>query len=365
MNHPSRPERFTSGLLAAAVLLATSTPAFAEETGMQGMPPGQMPGMDHSQMQGTDHSQMQGTDHSQMPGTDHSQMQGTDHSQMQGMDHSQMPGTDHSQMKAMDHSHKPGMPANKPQPSPEPSGPQAAPAQSRTPIPALTDVDRAAVYNGPGDHAMHEHILNAMLQIDQLEWQDADAGSALAWDAQGWIGGDIDRLWLRSQGERLNGKTEQAELQAFWGHAISPWWDVLGGVRQDFKPDDARTWAALGVQGQPLSDIDLQATAYLGEGGQSAVRLETEYDLLLTDQLILQPKAEFNFYAKNEPQRGIGSGLSESELGLRLRYEITPQFAPYVGVSWQRSYGKTADYAAQEGEDRSEARLVLGVRMWF
>ncbi|MCO7624883.1 copper resistance protein B [Pseudomonas fluorescens] len=282
------------------------------------------------------------------------QMQGMDHGQMQGMDQGQMQGMDHSQMQGMDHSKMEGMqPAKQPQ------------TQSRTPIPPLTDADRAAVYNAPGGHEVHDSALNSFFIFEKLEWQDADDGSALNWEAQGWIGGDVDRLWLRTEGERTNGKTEEAEVHALWGHAISPWWDLVGGVRQDFKPGDPQTWAAFGIQGLALYNFEAKATAYLGEGGQTAARLEGDYDILLTNKLILQPTAEFNFYGKNDPQRGVGSGLSESEVGLRLRYEIRPQFAPYVGVTWNRTYGKTADYAREEGEDNSEARLVVGVRVWF
>jgi copper resistance protein B len=114
-----------------------------------------------------------------------------------------------------------------------------------------------------------------------------------------------------------------------------------------------------------LYDLETQATAYLGEGGQTALRLKGDYDILLTNRLILQPTAEMNLYGKNDPKRNTGSGLSDTDIGLRLRYEIRREFAPYIGVTWNRSYGKTADYAREEGEDRSETRLVLGVRMWF
>ncbi|MGA5482055.1 MULTISPECIES: copper resistance protein B [Pseudomonas] len=268
---------------------------------------------------------------------------------MHGMDHSQMPGMDHSAMQSMDD----GMM----QP--------AAPSESRTPIPPVTDADRAAVFTSPGGHQVHDSVINSYFLADKLEWQNADDGSALAWDLSGWIGGDTDRLWLRSEGERNNGKTEDAEIQALWGHAISPWWDVVSGVRQDFKPGAPQTWAAFGVQGMALYNFEAEATAFLGEGGQSAVRLEGDYDILLTNRLILQPTAELNIYGKNDPQRGIGSGLSNTEAGLRLRYEIRREFAPYIGVTWNRTYGNTADYAREEDEDRSEARLVLGVRLWF
>ncbi|RJX82838.1 copper resistance protein B [Pseudomonas sp. LS-2] len=328
--------RIYSAIATVALSLGFVLPAAADTTQTAD---GQMQNMDHSQMKGMDHTQMEGMDHSQMQGMDHSQMQGMDHSQMQGMDHSQMQGMQPSKQQAR--------------------------SESRTPIPPITDAERAAVYNAPGGHEVHDTALNSYFIFEKLEWQDADEGSALNWEAQGWIGGDVDRLWLRSEGERTNGKTEEAEVQALWGHSISPWWDLVGGVRQDFKPGDPQTWAAFGIQGLALYNFEAQATAYLGEGGQTAARLEGDYDILLTNKLILQPTAEFNFYGKNDPQRGVGSGLSESEIGLRLRYEIRPQFAPYVGVTWNRSYGKTADYAKEEGEDSNETRLVLGVRVWF
>ncbi|WP_183131172.1 copper resistance protein B [Pseudomonas syringae] len=266
-------------------------------------------------------------------------------------------------MEGMDHgSHAMHMDASDSEDAPST---QTAPAQSRTPIPPITDADRAAVYTSHAGHQVHDSAINSYFLADKLEWQDANDGSALAWDLSGWIGGDIDRLLLRSEGERTNGKTEEAEIQALWGHSISPWWDVVAGARQDFKPGAPQTWAAFGLQGQAISDLDIEATAFIGEAGQTAARLEADYDLQLTSNVVLQPTAELNFYGKNDPQRGNGSGLSTSEFGLRLRYEIIPQFAPYIGVSWDRSYGKTADYAREDDEDTQDARLVVGVRMWF
>ena len=236
--------------------------------------------------------------------------------------------------------------------------------QSRTPIPALTDAERAAVYNAPGGHQVHDSGVNSMLLVNQLEWQGGD-GNAQSWDIKGWVGGDIDRLWLRSEGERSAGRTESAEAQALWGRAISPWWDLVGGVRQDFKPGDSQTWAAFGLQGMALYNFEAEATLFVGESGHTAARLEGDYDILLTNRLILQPTAELNFYAQNDPQRGVGSGLAESELGLRLRYEVRREFAPYVGLSWNRTYGQTAQYARDEDEDINQLRWVVGVRLWF
>lgn len=232
-------------------------------------------------------------------------------------------------------------------------------------LPAISDADRAAAFPDLPHQHMHDGGTNFLFLADQLEWQDADAGSALAWDLSGWFGGDIDRLAFRAEGERLAGHTEKAELQLLWSHAIGPWWESVLGVRQDFKPGPAQTWAAFGVQGMPLYGLETEVTAFLGEGGQSALRLGAEYDILLTNRLILQPAAELNLHGRKDEARGVGSGLSDLELGLRLRYEIRREFAPYLGVSWHRACGNTADLHREHGEKVSEARLVAGIRFWF
>ncbi|WP_420042500.1 copper resistance protein B [Bordetella genomosp. 13] len=240
-----------------------------------------------------------------------------------------------------------------------------APTQSRTPIPVLTDADRKAANFDAAGHAVHDTSINYQFLFDELEWQEAKDGSALNWDFTGWVGGDIDRLWLRSEGERTNGKLEHVEVQALWGHSITPWWDLVGGIRQDFKPGPSQTWAAFGLQGLALYNFESEITVFVGDSGQTALRLKGEYDILITNRLILQPMAEVNFYGKNDPDRDVGAGLANSEVGLRLRYEIRREFAPYIGVTWNRSYGNTADFVRAAGENRNETRFLVGVRMWL
>jgi len=276
-----------------------------------------------------DHAAM---DHSKM---DHSKM---DHSKM---DHSKM---DHSKM---DHG-------------------TSGLREPRTPIPAITDADRAAAF--PADvHDMHMHgrRIDAFLRIDRLEAFDADPGPGQAWEAKGWIGGDVDRLWLRSEGERVRNRLESADLELLWGHGVTPWWDFVAGVRHDFKPGDSRTFAAIGVQGLAPQKFEVSATAYLGQGGQTAARFEAEYELLLTNRWVLQPRLEAEWFGKDDPLRHTGSGLATAEAGLRLRYEFTRQFAPYVGVVHERAFGDTADYRRHESGKARETRLVVGLRTWF
>ncbi|MCA8023590.1 copper resistance protein B [Burkholderia metallica] len=233
------------------------------------------------------------------------------------------------------------------------------------PVPPLTDEDRKAVFAGGHLHDMGDKETNYLFLLDNLEWQNGTGGGVLNWNGTGWIGGDIDRLWLRSEGKRTNKGLEDAEVQALWGHSISPWWDVVGGVRHNFKPGKSQTWAAFGIQGLALYNFETQATAFAGQSGQTSLRLEGTYDFLITNRLILQPSLELNLYGKSDAAREQGAGLANSSLGLRLRYEVDRQFAPYVGVTWDRSYGNTARFVEQEGGRRNEVSFVAGVRMWF
>lgn len=303
--------------------------------------------MDHSQM---DHATMQDPPRTQTPAASTPEDRSkTDHSQM---DHSKM---DHSQMghSGMDHSGR--QHAGSTPPSGEP----------REPIPTPTDADRAAAFPPVSHHMRHAPAVNSYLLINRLEAVEVEHGSAQAWEAQGWIGTDTDRLWLRSEGEREHGRTESADLEVLYGRAISPWWDLVAGVKHDFAPAGSQTWAAIGVQGLSPYKFEVAATAYIGESGRTALNLEAEYELLLTNRLILQPLIEIDLSGRDDPQRGIGSGLSSVEAGLRLRYEITRRFAPYVGVTWERAFGGTADYRRDAGESIEDTRLVAGVRLWF
>ncbi|MGO0632992.1 copper resistance protein B [Pseudomonas sp. SAR267] len=240
-----------------------------------------------------------------------------------------------------------------------------APSQPRTPLPVLTDADRQAAFPPLPGHQVHDRAVNWAVIVDQLEYQDFESSNALKWNATAWVGGDIDRLWLRTEGERQQGNTHKAELQALWGHAISPWWELVGGLRQDLKPASGQTWAAFGIQGTPLYGLELEATAYAGERQQSALRLEAAYAILLTNRWILEPNLEANFYGRNDTGHEQGAGLADSEVGLRLRYEISRGFAPYVGVSFERLHGNRADQAREDSEDLGQTRLVAGIRLRF
>jgi copper resistance protein B len=242
----------------------------------------------------------------------------------------------------------------------------AEPQPSAAGLPPVTDEDRAAAFPDLGaQHTVHDDAVHYFVVFDQLEWQVGDGVTGGSWDNRGWIGGDVNRFWFRTEGEAADGRLAGAQAHALFGRAIHPWWDLVLGVRQDFRPGPARTWAAVGIQGLAPYRFEVEATAYIGESARTHVRLETEYELLLTNRLIVQPLVELEIHGKSDPERGIGAGLSSVETGLRLRYEIRREFAPYVGVTWHRKFFGTADFAEAAGENAGGTRFAVGARVWF
>ena len=203
--------------------------------------------------------------------------------------------------------------------------------------------------------------------IDRLEAGFGDENETWLWDVQGWTGGDINRFWWKSEGEgEFGGDLEEAEIQALYSRAVSPFWDVQAGVRQDFRPEgEDTTHLVLGVQGLAPHWWEIDAAAFLSTDGDLTARVEAEYDQRITQRLILQPRIELDLSAGDIPALETGSGLSSVEAGLRLRYEFRRELAPYVGVEWSRALGDTADYIEAAGGDPEETRVVVGLRAWF
>ncbi|MGV8961104.1 MAG: copper resistance protein B [Stenotrophomonas sp.] len=237
----------------------------------------------------------------------------------------------------------------------------------REPIPALTPDDFAAAFPVLKPHAMeHAPALNSLVVFDHLEGWNNGHGSGQAWNINAWFGNDIDRLWLRSEGQRSDHVLGDWSVDALYGHAISPWWDAVAGVRHDNSrqaPDLTR--AGFGFQGMAPYKFEVSAMAYIGGPRKAELAFEVEYDMLLSNRLILQPGVKANVIADDDPRRGVGKGVSSVEAGLRLRYEITRRFAPYVGFVHERAFGDTADMHRDAGQSVSESRWVAGVRVWF
>ena len=204
------------------------------------------------------------------------------------------------------------------------------------------------------------------VMIDQFEWRDGDdEADPYVLEAQGWIGKDLHKLWIKTDVERVDGETEEAEIQALYSRAIAPFWDIQVGVRQDLKPTPEREWGVIGIQGLAPYYFEIDAALFIGDSGDTAARLSVEYEWMLTQKVVLSPEASVNFYGQNDMHRLTGSGLSDAQAGLRLRYEIRREFAPYIGVNWTKSFGNTADFVREHDESTSDTQWVAGVRAWF
>ena len=247
--------------------------------------------------------------------------------------------------------------------TPPPAAARAAPAHAADLLfdPAVMAAARKQLLAENGD------VRTTAVLIDTLEASFDDGEEGYSWNAQGWTGGDINRFWWKTEGEgAFDGKLHDAEVQALYSRAVAPFWDVQAGVRQDFRPDgDDTTHLTLGVQGVAPYWFEVSAAAFLSTDGDLTARAEAEYDQRLTQKWILQPAVEVALSASDIPELEMGSGLTSVTAGLRLRYEIRKEFAPYVGVEWSRSFGDTADYAKARGDDANATRLVVGIKAWF
>jgi copper resistance protein B len=221
-------------------------------------------------------------------------------------------------------------------------------------------------YAQPGPRQLKladEHAFWSVLG-DRLEYQE-DSESTV-YDVQAWYGTTYDRLVIKAEGDVADGTLEESSTELLWGHALNAYFDTQFGVRLDqFNDGKDRQWLAFGVQGLAPYWFEVDVTAYVSDDGRTALSAEAEYELLLTQKLILQPGAELNLYGKDDAENGLGSGLSDLAVGLRLRYEFSRQFAPYIGVEWTDTYGDTADYRRAAGQDTSGTQFVAGLRFWF
>lgn len=219
---------------------------------------------------------------------------------------------------------------------------------------------RQEMLDGHGGMRTHKVIL------EELEWRSRDGVDGYAWEGQAWFGGDMDKLWLRTKGEGdFGGRVEKVEGQALWSRAIDPWFNLELGLRHDFRPGPDRTYAVVGVQGLAPYWLEVSAAAFVSTKGEVTARLEANYDLRITQRLILQPQVQLDLSAQDIPDLRLGSGLSTAELGLRLRYEIIPELAPYLGIHYERAIGRTADFRRGDGKDVDAVAALVGFRFWF
>jgi len=203
---------------------------------------------------------------------------------------------------------------------------------------------------------------HAIINQNESRWNGTDP--EYRWEGQGWVGTDYDKLWIKSEGTvQSNGTVDDGQQQFLYSRAITTYFDLQGGLRSDIDSRPTRNWAALGIQGLAPYFFDLEVTGFASGEGHLAAKLEASYDLLLTQRLILQPQIELDLYSKADPARLVGAGFSDIDTGLRLRYEFSRNFAPYIGVVYEGQFGQTASFAKRAGESTGDLRFVFGVRI--
>ena len=263
----------------------------------------------------------------------------------------------------------PAMPGMNHAASPQPMQGGSPPPDARDPDAYAGGFTRGSgPFSLPGVPPLHLHDQHpfASLRVDRLERAVARHGpDATALEGELRVTRGAHQALIKFEGDAAQGRLHDARTELLWGYAAAPFWDTQLGLRIDGGQGPTRTWLAFGVEGTAPYNIDTRATAYLGQGGRAALRLALSYDAYLTQKLVLQPRTEWTLNSRDDAARGVGRGLSSAIAGLRLRYEITPQIAPYVGVEWQRGFGRTADLLRAGGERAGTTRWVAGVSFWF
>ncbi|MBS0980811.1 MULTISPECIES: copper resistance protein B [Acetobacter] len=201
--------------------------------------------------------------------------------------------------------------------------------------------------------------------LNEMEGRYSASGTDFRWDGESWYGSDYNKLWLKSEGTLERGRLQDGQQELLYSRSVSTYFDVQAGVRLDLDDGPMRTWGAFGVQGLALYQFEVQATAYVSDEGRFAAKVEGSYDFLLTNRLILQPQAEFNFYTKSDAARQSGAGLSDVDAGLRLRYEIWRKFAPYIAVTYSGYLTQARRIVHDQGGKTGTTRFTLGIRSWF
>jgi len=267
-------------------------------------------------------------------------------------------------------------PAPTPEPEPEPElmWPTQAPVgDAPAPEPparyAADDLYDPAVMAAARAQLRREHGGGTVSKFmaDTLEYRAGDDEDGYAWEAEAWFGGDRHRIVFKTEGEGADGALEAAEAQVLYARAISPYFNLEFGLRTDIEPAPERAYAVLALDGLAPYWFDVGGALFLSDRGELSARFEGAYDLRLTQRLILQPSAELNLSADDIPARHVSAGVTSTEVALRLRYEITRQVAPYIGIVSERLYGAGADHAHARANAEPEAQesFVIGLRAWF
>jgi len=235
-------------------------------------------------------------------------------------------------------------------------------------LPEPTAAERAAAFPELAHPMHHGGAIHSLVLVDQFEFSREDGVTTGSFDLHGWVGGDVQRLWLSAEGEaerEVGDDTEfDGRFEAHYGRGFTPWWDWLAGVRHDVQDGRDRTALSAGIHGLAPWFVESAFYVDVDTDGDIEARIEAEYNLLLTQRLILQPDIEAGWYGGSDTEELKGRGFGSVEAGLRLRYEFTREFAPYIGVTHERFFGRTAEWRRAGGEPVRSTLWVAGFRFW-
>lgn len=219
--------------------------------------------------------------------------------------------------------------------------------------------------------AVHDRMIHTFTLFEKAEFRTGDAPDAAVFDAQGWIGGDYQRFWWKAEGEQetKDAKAGEFEVQGLYSRLVSPFWDFQTGVRIDRQyrgpSRDTNAYFVIGLEGLAPYWFEIEPTLFVSEKGKASFRFTASYEQLITQRLVVEPRIDLNAAFQDDAKRHVAAGFNDVEVGMRLRYDITRQLSPYVGLTWRRLLGGTAGLARRGGEDISTTSLVFGLRTWF
>lgn len=224
----------------------------------------------------------------------------------------------------------------------------------------LTAIYFNSVKAGAKDDPLLTHI-----KVDKLSYFQHDGADTFALEADFWLGKDLNKFWLKTEVKQEGSETEKFELQALYSKAVSAYWDMQLGVRHDFNLPEERTWAVIGLQGLAPYYFEIDSALFIGDNGDLAARFSAEYEMMLTQQWILSPEIELDFYGQNDLINRVGSGLSSAHISLRLKYEFIREFTFYAGIEHEKQFGKTAELTLENNGETKVTNTIIGISFWF
>ena len=194
--------------------------------------------------------------------------------------------------------------------------------------------------------------------FDRFEYEANTQVQLYKWEMYHWSGTDTDKFYIKSEGDYAISQNivGTADLQLLYSRAITDYWDIQVGARRGFQPEQAYD-GVISIQGTASQFVEFELESFYNQYGNILGRLTLQREFQFTQYLIATPRLEVDVTKDRIAPRNINPGIYELEAGIRLRYEIVREFAPYIGF----------DYVQEQSlmEAQSGVRGVVGFRAWY